>query len=73
MFFGGLLLTTLVSIGIRVMIEYRLFDPNSDLQSQIQIFSIVGFVAMLIQVVGFLLYVLALPNQFVANRRDETQ
>ena len=55
------------------MIEYRLFDPNSDLQSQIQIFSIVGFVAMLIQVVGFLLYVLALPNQFVANRRDETQ
>lgn len=61
-FFGGLLITTLISFVIRIMIEFQWFESTIALQEKIQLLSMVGFVAMVIQVIGFLVYVLSLPN-----------
>ena len=54
---------------IRIMIEFQWFESTIVLQEKIQLLSMVGFVAMAIQVIGFLVYVLGLPN--VPNKNAE--
>ncbi|HNZ55803.1 MAG TPA: hypothetical protein PKL58_00435 [Methylophilaceae bacterium] len=61
-FFGGLLITTLISLTIRIMIEFQRYESAIVLQEKIQLLSMVGFVATAIQVTGFLVFVLRLPN-----------
>ena len=51
------------------MIEFQWFESTIALQEKIQLLSMVGFVAMAIQVIGFLVYVLGLPN--VPNKNAE--
>lgn len=61
-FFGGLLITTLISLVIRMMVEFQSYDSPIALQEKFQMLSTVSFIAMAIQVTGFLVYVLSLPK-----------
>jgi hypothetical protein len=62
LFFFGLLTTTLVSIGVRLIIEWRLFDTATEIQAVIMKLSVIGAIAFFVQTIGFLLYVFTIEE-----------